>query len=295
MSGELDAERDILALTSQVAQDSSLYYQGGFNGSTGVKRDTLLGDLNWQHSFTERSNFGFEATSSRVNYGHSSNLLSLVDYRYTSVTPSLSWNSSERTTLSVLGGGGFYNSTDGTTKSVNSNLQFGVARQVTELWAVNAKAGLSRETDTFYEYYGPYLLDTFRSTTNGTVFTGTITRQGSRLNLNASASRSLVPSGYAFLSKQSAYTLGFQYLWTERWTIIGHAQRVSAVEEQAFGAPIDQTFWNFGLSAAWMFTEKWTLSLTATKVSIRYSSTFDAASTGLNLQLSRRFNTIKWQ
>jgi hypothetical protein len=292
---ELDTERDSLTLTGQFAQDSSLYYESGFNGSTGVKRDTVLGDLNWQRALTERLNTGLEINSSRVNYGRSLSGLSLVDFRYTSAAPSLSWNLSERTTLNVVGGVGFYNSSDGATKSINSNLELGASGQITELWTIAGKAGLSHETDTEYEYYGPYLLDTFRSTDTSTVFMASIARQGLRSNLNVSASRSLVPSGNAFLSRQDAYTVNFQYTWTPRWTFNSHAQRVSAQEEQAFGPPIDQTFWNVGLSAAWMVTEKWTLSLAATKVNIRYTSILDVASTGLTLQLSRRFDTIKWQ
>jgi hypothetical protein len=296
-AGEIDSDRDTLTVTGQYALDSSLYQFGfnGFSGSTGVRRETSLGDANWVHALTERVNVGLELDSSHVLYGQATSFLGLIDYRYTSAAPSLSWATSERTTLTVLGSIGLYNSSNGETKSVNSNLEIGFTRRFNELWTVTAKAGLSRETDTLDEYYGPYLLETLRSTTNGTVFTANVTRQGSRLSANASASRSLVPSGYAFLSHQDTYALSLQCPWTERLTLGGQAQRVTSVEEQNFGGPVNQTYFNLGLSAAWKWTEKWTVTLSTSKITVKYAPTIDAATTGVNLQLSRHFDPIKWQ
>src|ERR1700678_2841779 len=44
---ELNTERNTLTATAGIYQDSSLYLDYLINGSTGVKRDSLLADVNW--------------------------------------------------------------------------------------------------------------------------------------------------------------------------------------------------------------------------------------------------------
>jgi hypothetical protein len=52
---------------------------------------------------------------------------------------------------------------------------------------------------------------------------------------------------------------------------------------------------DLGLSAAWLFTEKWTVTLGASRVTARYTPpTVDVAASGVTVQLSRRFNRIEW-
>lgn len=294
MRGEIDSERDTLAVTGQVARDSSLYFNGNLNGSTGVRRDTTAADVSWVRALTERLNFDLDVNSSRVVYGNLASF-TLTDYRYTSTAPSLSWNTGERTTLSLVTNAGLYNSADGTTKSVNSALELGAKRQLAELWSVNATAGYSRETNTIEEYFGPYLLGTFRSTTTGTVYTASVTRQGQLLTVAATASRSLVPSGFSFLSLQESYQLGFHYLRTERWTFDGYARWLKSSEPQEQGPTVEQSYAGLGLSAAWLFTEKWTLTLGASRVTSKYAATTELAANGFTVQFSRSFDPIKWQ
>jgi hypothetical protein len=295
MRGEIDSERNSLAVTGQIARDSSLYYNYGLNGSAGVRRDTSLADVTWARALTERLNFNVDVNSSRAVYGESGGFTTLTDYRYTSAAPSLSWNAGERTTLSVDGGAGLYRSADGTTRSVNSNLALGFTRQLDELWTLGANAGYSRETNTIHEYFGPFLVGSFRATNNGTVFTAGLTRQGRLLALTATASRSLVPSGLSFLSLQNSYLLGFHYPRTERWTFDGHVRWLKSQEPQVLGPTVNQSYFDFGLSAAWLFTEKWTLTLRASRVTEKYTSpTINVGASGFSIQLSRHFSPIKW-
>ncbi len=294
--GEFYSERNTLSVTGQVARDSSLYYDYSLNGSSGVRRDTTLADLTWVRAMTERVNFNCDLNSSRVIYGQSSSFTTLTDYHYTSAAPSLSWQSSEQTKLSLIGNVGLYDSSGGATKSVNSNLELGFTRQMTELWTLTANAGYSRESNTISEYFGPYLLGTFRSTNAGSVFTANLTHQGERLGVTATASRSNVPTGYAFLAHQTSYALSVDYPWTARWTLDAHGRRLSSEEPQAFGPTIDQSYWDWGLSAAWLFTEKWTMTFKASRITAQYTPPeANAAATGFTIQLSRRFNRIEWR
>jgi hypothetical protein len=306
--GEFDTELGTLTATGEIARDSSLYYTYSLNGSAGVRRDTTSADAAWTHAFTERLGFSWDINSSRVVYGQSSTLTTLTDYHYSNASPTLSWAADERTTVKLLAGVGLYDSTNLQTKSVNSNAQVGVARQLTELWTLTAAAGYSRESNSVstYEYVpvylGPFLIGYDKefvhlaSAENGTVFNATLTRKAQLLSMSASASRSVVPTGFAFLATQSNYAISLDYPRTERWTYGVSVQRNVSKEPQAFGPPIEDSFLNFTLSAAWLVTEKWTLTLQASKVTASYSPPFvDVASTGVSLQLSRHFDPITWQ
>jgi hypothetical protein len=293
--GEIDSDLDSLTVTGRLARDSSLYYNYSLNGSTGVRSDTELADIAWVRALSERLNLNVDASSNRVVYGDSTTTTTLTDYRYTSLAPSLAWTWSPRTTLSLDSSGGLYVSTGGATKSVNSQLELGIVRRVNELWSVNATAGYSRESNSIDEFYGPYLLGNFKSTTTGTVFQAKITRQAELLALSASASRSLVPTGFSFLSLQDSYQLALHYPWKERWTFDAGVRSIKSSEPQVVGPTVEQSYVDGGVTAAWLFTEKWTLSLHVSRVSSKYSTLSDSvAASGISVQLSRTFDPIKW-
>jgi hypothetical protein len=294
-AGEIDSERNTLVLTGEVARDSSLYYDYAFNGSTGVRRDTTLADLNWTRLLTERTNFNLEVDSNRVLYQGAVGLDLLTDYRYTTAVPSFSWKEGERTTLTLTGNAGLYDAINGQTKTVNSSVEAGFTQQLTQLWSVTANGGYSRETNTVEEYFGPYLLGTFKSTDTGSIFNVNLTRQGALLTLTASASRSLVPSGFAFLSRQDSYQLSFDYPYNERWTFDGHLRRLTSTEPEVLGPVLNQSYLDAGVSAVWLFTEHWTFTMRATYVTAKYGPpTVNVDASGVTLLLSRKFNHIEW-
>jgi len=295
-AGEIDSERNTLAVTGEIARDSSLYYNYSLNGSAGVRRDTTLADVTWKRSLTERLNFNLDVDSSRVLYGETSGIETLTDYRYTSAAPTISWNASERTTLMMEGSVGLYDSINGTTKSVNSNLELGFTRQLDQLWTLTANAGVSRETNAIDEYFGPFLLGTFKSANTGGVFSANLTRQGQLLAVTAAASRTLVPSGFAFLARQDSYQIGFDYPSTERWTFDGQVRWLKSLEPQVLGPTVDQSYLDITLSAVWLFTEHWTFTMRASHVTAKYTPpTVDVAASGVTLELSRKFNHIDWR
>jgi hypothetical protein len=296
-SGEIDSERNSVVLTGEVARDSSLYYDYAFNGSEGVRRDTTLADLNWTRMLTERTNFTLEVDSNRVLYDETLGLgiNTLTDYRYTTAAPSLSWKEDERTTFTLTGNAGLYDAINGQTKSTNANLEAGFTRQFTPLWNLTANAGYSRESNTIEEYFGPFLLGTFKSTDNGAIFNANLTRQGPLLAVTAGASRSLVPSGFAFLARQDSYQLSFDYQYNERWTFDGHVRWLTSLEPVVIGPALDQSYLDAGLSAVWLFTEHWTFTMRATHVTAKYGPpTVEVAASGVTLLLSRKFNHIEW-
>jgi hypothetical protein len=286
--GEIDSERSSLSASGGISRDSSLYHDYIFNGSFGVRRDTATADVKWDRALTELLEFSFDVNSQRVRYGHSSGAAVLTDYSYSSAVPALSWQPNERSKLSVLGGVGLYQSANSATKSVNTNLGLGFTRQLTELWALSANAGVSKETDQFRTIFG-----TLKSTNNGTVFKASLTRQASLLSLSVTASRQLTPTGLAFLSRQDAYELHASYPYSERLSFTADARRVKSANPQFVGPAIHQSYSVVGLTTAWRWTEKWTLTANATYITTTYAYTAtNVAATEITVALSRHFNRI---
>jgi len=293
--GEIDSERNSLTATGQVARDSSLYYNYYFNGATGVRRDTTLADVAWARALNERLTFNFDVNATRVLYGESTSYNTLADYLYATVSPNLSWAVSEGTTLLVQGGAGRYKSIDGTTESLNSNLELGVTHKFDELWTLSANAGLSRETDRVHVYYGPFLLGTVESANDGTVYSVNLKRQAQLTSVSLQGSRSLIPSGYAFLSRQDSYQVNVYESFSERWSLGGHVRWLQSQNPQSFGPAIDQSYTDIGLTAVWLWTEHWTVTWLASHVTNKiHPPTMEADASGLSVQLSRHFNRIEW-
>jgi hypothetical protein len=294
-AGELDGERSTLKMTAIAERDSSLYRDYNLNGSTGVRQDTALADLSWLRALTERLNFNFDANYQRVRYGQSNGAATLTDYAYSSASPSLAWQTSERNSLTLAGSFSLYNSLDGTTRSTDSHLEVGFARKLDELWTFTAKGGLSRESNQIHEYFGPYLLGTFKSSKNGTVFSADLTRQGTLLATTISASRTLTPSGFAFLSRRDLYQLAVSYPYSERWTLQGYVRFRKEQYPQFFGPTVELKYTDLGLSAAWLATERWTLTVAASHIAAKYGQTaFNVTESTLSVALQRKFNRIEW-
>lgn len=304
---EFDSERGVLTATAGLTRDSSLYLNYLTNGSTGVRRDAASEDLNWDRLLTERLDFNTDVNSVRVKYGESLGAPTLVDYEYTSASPSLSWKTSEQNKLTALASVGRYRSLDGTTESRSANLQVGLIRQLNELWALTATAGYSRALNEF-DSSQPELVFTgngvgivlvpvkLTSSQNGSVYAVNVTRQGSRLVLNGSASRQLTPTGLAYLSRQVVYELKGSYSLSERWSLAADARYVNAQNPQLHTAPTDYAVKYISLTSSWRWTEQLTLSLSASRVTERVQSpNFNVASTEVNITLSRQFNHIKFQ
>jgi hypothetical protein len=302
VGGEFDTPLDVFTASGTLARDSSLYRDYLLSGSAGVRRDMATADLNWDRHLTERLEIDTDVNSSRVDYGEATGYSTLVDYKYTSVTPTLTWAESERTKLTLAGDAGRYDSLDGTTQSINANAQVGVIQQLSELWSLTASAGYSRaynrvNTDeAFLEFtpQGPIIVVvpvTFKSTQNGSVYSVNLTRQTELLQLVAIASRQLTPTGFVFLTRQENYEVRATYTPTERWSLTGGVHRVDYQQPQINGALVNLNITNAQISASWQWTENWTLSMTALRVIEHYGSpSLPISNSEFSLELARHFD-----
>jgi hypothetical protein len=307
VKGEFDTERSVLTAAGGIARDSSLYHDYLSNGSAGVRRDSLTADLNWDRALTERVDFDTDVSWTRVRYGRAVGVATLTDYKYMSISPSLSWNSSERGKLTVSASVGRYNSLDGTTMSRNANLQLGFVRQLTEIWSVSATGGYSRALNQL-DINQPYLVITpsgpaikiiptqVKSSQNGTVYSLNLSRRGTLLSINAAAARQLSPTGFAFLSRQDTFELTANYSYSDRWSFSVDARYVKSQDPQLQGAIIDRTPKYLAVSANWRCTEHWTATLNASRLTERFQpSNLSLASNEVAITLFRRFDHIKFQ
>ncbi len=304
LRAEYDTELSSFDLSGGLANDSSLYHDFILDGSAGVQRKTINADFNWNRRFTERISFDTDVSTSRVRYGESTGTAILTDYTYTNIAPTFSWDESEKGKFTASGDAGLYKSSDGTTRSRNFQLQLGFVRHLTELWSVTATAGYSRafdEIDTFREvlvFIGnqpaiELVPITVKSTQNGTVFSLNLSRQASLLLVSATASRQLVPSGFAFLSRQQSYELSLSYPYSSRWTVSGGVRYLKSQDPSQNGATTDRAVRYASLSSAWRWTERWTVTVSAARVmETIQSAAVNPSSTELSIQLSRQFNRI---
>lgn len=307
VKGELDSERNVFTATGTVNQDSSLYQDYLTDGSTGVKRDTLAADLNWQRALTERMSFGTEVNWTQVKYGQTVGVGTLTDFRDTTISPTLTWNSSERNKITLGASASRYYSLEGSTVSRSANLQVGFVRQLSEIWSLEADLGYSRALNNI-EFDGEVLVYTpagpaievipimEESSQNGTVYSAILSRKGVLLTFTLGASRQLVPSGFAFLSQQTSAFLNMNYTASERWSFGAEARYLRANDPQVGGGVSVRTPISVTGSATWRLTEHWNATLRASRVTERVQPPdVDLASSEVSITLSRQFDHIKFQ
>jgi len=302
-SVEFDTERDVVTTSAGLARDSSLYHDYLLSNSTGVRRDNFNGDFNWDRKLSERLEWDTDLNWSRVRYDESDvpGAAVLTDYKYTSISPSLSWAQSELGKLTATAAVGRYDSLDGKTQSRSANLQFGFTRQLSEIWSLTASGGYSRaenradgETcDPVYLQFGICLPipATIETNQNGEIFAVNLLRQTSLWYLNATASRQLLPSGFAFLSRQDSYELKGTYTATARLTLSGDVHRIDYEQPVTGGGTSDLKVTTESLSAAWLWSEHWTLTLSLNHVLESYGTPrIRPTNSGATLLLSRQFD-----
>jgi hypothetical protein len=311
LKGELDTERSTLTATAGIYQDSSLYLDYLTNGSTGVKRDTLLADLNWDRNLTERLEFNTDINSTQVKFGQAAaGIGTLTDYRDTNIAPTLSWLSSERNKWTLSASVGRYNSFDEafeSSESRSANLQVGLVRNLSEIWSLTASAGYSRALnrqnfDEEFLVIGPegqpeIAIVPIReeSAQNGTVFSADLNRKGERLSFDVIASRLLAPTGYAFLSQQNLVKVGATYTYSDRWSFSAGGYYQQSKNPQLQGGLFTQTPKSISLSTSWRWTEFWTVTFAAARVTELFQPPgFTVASTEVSIKISRQFNHIKF-
>jgi hypothetical protein len=306
VKGEFDTERSTWTLAAGANRDSSLYADYLLNSSVGVRRDSLTADLNWDRRLTERLELDTDVTTIQMRFGQAAGISNLTDYKDTSISPTLSWNSSERGKLTLSASVGRYAALDVSSESRSANLQVGFVRNLTEIWSVTANAGYSRALNrlNFDEEIpvitpeGPatyFVPINEESAQNGTVYSVDLGRKGERLSFDAIASRTLAPTGYAFLSKQNLVQLTATYTYSDRWSYTAGAYYSQAQDPQLQGGIVNQAAKNINLSANWRWTEFWTVTLSALRVEDRFQPPGnDIGSSEVSIKISRQFNHIKF-
>jgi hypothetical protein len=301
----LDTERSSTSVSASLYRDSSLLYAGELSNGVGVRRDTSAVAVNWQDLLTERLQLQIGANTSRTLYGQttapsgapesdqSSALGSLVDYRYTTFSPALALIESERNTFHIIGSAGRYQALDDISDSDSATLQLGFDRQLSEIWTLKTTAGYSRAQNRYnYFIFGKYLLEVIDSTQTGTVYSADLIRRSEVLTLDLGASRSLAPTGFAYLTLQEGINLNAGYVFSERWSYSATASwQTNTYPETSGGGSFGRRYYNATMSAKWQWTERWALTLQANKVVQVYGSpSVIGASSGVNLEISRQFD-----
>ena len=295
---------DAVTATATAGRDSSLYQNGLSSDGIGVRSDALSGGVSWQRTLTPRSVLSLSGNWTRVVYSQNADATGLIDYRYTSVAASESYSLTERTKLQVFASAGKYRARDDLSESKNYSLQIGLDRQLTEIWKLSLAAGFARSDNSENDIVGPFLYDgsvvgpfllgVIKSEQKGPVYSGSLTRLGEQLNITATASRSFLPSGFNFLSREDIAGLEAVYTATERWKFGAKASFQNTVTPSVSGEQLGVRYFSSQLSADWHWTADWVVSLHATWVDVRYQlPPLSGQSTGLSLEISRQFLRIE--
>lgn len=288
-SAQFTDEFGSLTYTGTQYRDSSLLYAGELVNGIGVRRDTSTADVNWLRAISERLQFQFDANTARTLYAKNAAQTSLVDYRYSSLSPALGYAVSERDTLRVIGSVGRYKSLDGFTDSNSDNVQLGFDHQLNEMWKLSATVGYSKSTDQYHYFFG-----TFASTQTGGVYSVNLTRQSAVYSVTAAATRALAPTGFAFLSRQDTVNALANYNYSERWTFGASAIWQNVADPVVTGGTSRRRFYDADVSASWRWTEQWTLTLHVLKIGQQYTERLgqppvNPTSNDVRLQISRQF------
>lgn len=288
-SAQFTNEFGSLTYTGTQYRDSSLLYAGELANGIGVRRDTSTDDVNWIRAISERLQFQFDANTARTLYAQNTTVTSLVDYRYSSLSPALAYAVNERDTLRVIGSVGRYKSLNGFTDSNSDNVQLGLDHQLSELWKLSATAGYSKSTNQYHYFFG-----TVASTQTGGVYSVNLSRQSDVLTMTAIATRALTPTGYAFLSRQDTVNALANYNYSERWTFGASATWQNVADPVVTGGTGRRRLYVADISASWRWTEQWTLSLHVSKIGEQYigqlgQPSVNPASNGVRFQISRQF------
>jgi len=300
---EFDGPLSTLIINTGASQDSSLYRDYLLNGSRGVRRDGLSGDINWDRLLTERLECDVDGSWSRVEYAHTTGLQTLVDYKFASLSPGISWAMSERGKLTLSTAVSRYDSLDGLTRSLGGNAQIGFTQRLTEAWSMTATAGYSRANNTAHVEVPEYVVTPFgifvvfvperlESHQNGSIYDVTAERKGERWTIDAVVSRLLTPTGFAFLSQQQTYELKATWNASERWVLSGDLRRVTYRQPSTTDTGIDDLrLDNVNLAATWQWTDHWTATFQVTRVmeKINFPSR-GLDSSGVSVQIARHFD-----
>lgn len=274
-------------------RDSSLLYAGGIANGVGDRRDTTLADVTWQRSLNERAQLQLDANTSKTTFAQSSAQNSgsnLVDYRYTTLSPALSFALSERNTIRIISGLSRYHALDDLTDSNSTSFQLGFDRQLSELWTLKATAGYSKVTDRQKIYFSGFYLGTVDSTQKSTVYSANFVRQGETLTFNFGVSQGLVPTGYSYLSRQQSASFQASYAYSERWSFSANFTRQLNSNPVSSGGSNEYNYDNATIAANWHWKEQWVLTLQATRIGERYDEPpVTGTSNGVSLQITRQF------
>jgi hypothetical protein len=293
-NAQFSNERGSTVIQGGLARDSSLYHAGGYANGVGVRRDTAETTGDWNRYLTERSQIAVDLSWSRVSYDQPPNATVLVNYRYFSAGPTFGYALNERNTLKVLGSYGGYQSLDGITQSKSGNAQLAFVRQLSELWTLSASAGYSHSLNSEKFYFGPYFLGDLKSSQNGGVYALTVNRQSEKFSLSGGVSRSLTPTGFAYLSRQDAVNINATYARTERWDFALSAVWQKVRNPTLTGADTDVHYLNARLTANWHWTPQWIISMHAGRITQQFGPPpVSAGSSGVSLDVIRQFLRIE--
>jgi hypothetical protein len=305
----LQSERNTFSATADWHHDSTLYnvFEDGALAGKTVTRLEEIGSLAWQHQLTERSDFQINGSYDGVHYGAAADG-ALISYDYAQGALQYNRQLTERWQWQTSAGYGRYDVPAEQYHSQQEFIQTGLTRALSEQWSAGAKLGYAWLQDRsvvptlycavplLYCYFGISQYQIIDVTTHSSTAAPngvlSLEHRDERLTLDVNASRAIVPSGFGELVTQTNISLGGNYRASERWTLgatLHGATLSDALQHVALG---NQRYAGLDLSAAWQWTEHWTLQLTGAPLVARINGV-QAHSVACSIGMFRQFGRVR--
>jgi hypothetical protein len=289
-------------------RDSTLYNQ--FENAVLVGHDLPRqqdsADLSWQRSLSERGNFQFSASWSRVAYSANSGLR-LDNFNSSQVSASYERRVTELWQWTNSAGFQRYQQPALESSSDDKFLQTSLTGTLSERWTATVQGGYSFLNSGSQGYFccrivqGPngYLLQYIpvrQDTSGGSInYLLNLQRAGERLTLAGSASQSIQPSGLGAALKNDLLNLSASLACSERLVLSAVFQGSQQSNPlQRTGPRGNRRYYSPALGATWLWTEHWTLTLQTGYTLQRTSSISKGSGYSVNLTLSRQFGRLSF-
>lgn len=210
----------------------------------------------------------------------------LQDYRYYGGSEQLTWTLTPRLQLLGTFGGNHYERLNEVLSQNTYNAQLGFAGQWTELWSYSVTYGRSRVSAAGS---GP--------AATGSVYAGSLQRKTERLTLSASATQSIQPSGFGFLTTVSEQTAVAGWQSSDRLGTSLTYRNVRSRDAFLVFSVDDRAYQALEWAGSWQWTEAWTLTgSVGWQKQTLHSFGVPAEGQGYSaaIGINRRFGTVKF-
>ena len=269
LSSNYTSERDVWAGDASYTRDSTLTSELNQTGivQARTQRNLLTLAPSWTRTLSERNSLKLGYEYDQASYDGSS--VGLINYNNQSAQASWLYQLSESDLVNMTASYSRFQTADGNHKADTAGIQGSVTHSFSETMKGSILLGLNRTHSTISSpaqvvVIGPFTLLLPALTSSSTdvvpVLNATLEKKFETTTVNASASRTLNPTGNGVLAETDQLGLGVSHSFTENFSgsVNGAAYRSRYIGNAAIAAA-NSRYYELALNLNWRMNERWTL------------------------------------